>query len=248
MTIQGALAAVQFLTRLPAGRQSSHDPRLAGEAVAWYPLVGGLVGILLALSAWVFDRWLGLPSGLVSVLCVGIWIAVTGALHLDGVADCADAWMGGHDRERMMEILQDTHCGTGAVLALILVVVIKMVAVSVLLEQGAWWALLVTPVVGRTMLVGVLCGFPYVREQGLGRGLRSHLDVPAIKIGVALGAVLLVLVSLPGFFAALAGASAAMLLLYFLLIKPLGGATGDVYGAVVEWTELFTLIGLVMVV
>ena len=132
--------------------------------------------------------------------------------------------------------------------ALILVIVIKMVAVSVLVEQGAWWALVMTPMVGRILLTGALFGFPYVREQGLGQGLREHLDVPAIKIVVAVCTGLLVLVSLPGFFAALIGASVAMGMIYFLLIKPLEGATGDVYGAVVELTELFMLIGLATIV
>ena len=248
MNIHGPMAAIQFLTRLPGGRQLSHDARLAGEAVAWYPVVGILIGLIIALSAWVLDRWLGLPPVLVSALCVGIWIAVTGALHLDGVADCADAWMGGHGRERMMEILQDTHCGTGAVVALILVIVIKMVAVSVLVEQGAWWALVMTPMVGRTILTGALWGFPYAREQGLGQGLRENLNIPTIKIVVAVCTGLLVLVSLPGFFAALVGASVAMGMIYFLLIRPLEGATGDVYGATVELTELFMLIGLAMIV
>jgi cobalamin synthase len=101
--------AVQFLTRIPLGKHVEYQPKLAGAAVAWYGVVGLLMGCVLAISGWVLTDWIHLPSLLVAAIVLIIWVVITGALHLDGVGDCGDAWMGGHTPERMLEIMKDTR-------------------------------------------------------------------------------------------------------------------------------------------
>jgi len=117
------LQAIQFLTRLPLTRQANYTAGLAGAAVSWYAPTGLIIGVLMVLAGWICS--LLLPPFLVSAIVLGVWVAITGALHLDGLGDCGDAWMGGHNPERMLEIMKDTSCGIGAIVAVVLVLLVK---------------------------------------------------------------------------------------------------------------------------
>ena len=105
--------ALQFLTRLPLPGMASIEDRERGYSLLWYPLVGLLIGgLLVMLAAVLSDISLLLRAALV----LTAWVAITGALHLDGLADSADAWMGGlGNRERTLAIMNDPYCGPGAV-------------------------------------------------------------------------------------------------------------------------------------
>lgn len=242
--------AVQFLTRIPLGKDAEYQPELAGAAVAWYGVVGLLIGCVLAISGWVLTDWVHLPSLLVAALVLTIWIVITGALHLDGVGDCGDAWMGGHTPERMLEIMKDTSCGIGAIVSVALVLLVKLSALAILLGEEDWYLLLFAPVMARVILTLVLVylpcfQLPYLRSNGLATQLHSNLES---KVIVTTGLVLsfgLILLWFQGFIAALIASAVGYLLIYRSLIKPLKGTTGDIYGTLVEVTEAAVLIGLV---
>jgi adenosylcobinamide-GDP ribazoletransferase len=237
--------AVQFLTRIALGKHSEYQPELAGAAVAWYGVVGLFIGCVLAISGWLLSDWIHLPSLLVAALVLIIWVVITGALHLDGVGDCGDAWMGGHTPERMLEIMKDTSCGIGAIVSVALVLLVKFSALALLLDEEDWYLLLFAPVMARVILTLVLLYLPYLRSNGLATQLHSYLDNKAI---ITTGLVLcfgLGLIWFQGFIAALIASVVAYLLIYRSLIKPLKGTTGDIYGTVVEVTEAAVLIGLV---
>jgi adenosylcobinamide-GDP ribazoletransferase len=237
--------AVQFLTRIALGKHSEYKPEMAGAAVAWYGVVGLLIGCVLAISGWILTDWIHLPSLLVAALVLTIWVVITGALHLDGVGDCGDAWMGSHTPERMLEIMKDTSCGIGAIVSVALVLLVKFSALVLLLDGEDWYLLLFAPVMARVVLTLVLLYVPYVRSNGLATQLHPHLNAKSIVTAGLLLSFVLLLFWFQGFITALIVSAMSYLLIHRSLIKPLKGITGDIYGTVVEVTEAAVLIGLV---
>jgi adenosylcobinamide-GDP ribazoletransferase len=237
--------SVQFLTRIPLGTHSQYEPDLAAAAVAWYGVVGLLISSVLAISGWVLTDWIHLPSVLVAALVLTIWVVITGGLHLDGVGDCGDALMGGHTPERMLEIMKDTNCGIGAIVFVVLILLVKLSALMILLEQESWYLLLFAPVMARVVLTLVLLYLPYLRSNGLATQLHPHLNAKEIITAGLLLSLSLILIWFQGFMIALIASGVGYLLIYLSLIKPLKGTTGDIYGTVVEVTEAAVLIGLV---
>jgi len=233
--------AVQFLTRFPVGN-IENDPELAGKSVPWFPLVGLLIGVTLSLFAWCLVEVLAMPSLLAASLIVFLWVVVTGALHLDGLADCADAWMGSHSRERMLEIMQDTHTGVGAIVMLLLILLIKVSAVDVLLQYKMWEVLILTPILGRISMALVLVSFPYVRPDGLGDAMKSNILSQYVLIPVGVLSLVLVLFDFTLLLVAGIATLVAISLIYWQIMRKIGGATGDVFGATVEITEAVFLV------
>ncbi len=237
---QPFLIALQFLTRLPVRLRGTPDARLVGRSLLYYPFVGLILGSLLAGLSWI----LGDVSGLLrAALLLAVWVLLTGALHLDGLADSADAWVGGlGDRERTLAIMRDPYCGPAAVVTLIIVLLIKFSSLEQLATTGNTVALVLAPVFGRIALVALFLTTPYVRPGGLGADLAQHFPrrgCAAILL-LALIAILLIAGS-QGFWTMLVVAG-VMLLLRSLMIQRIGGMTGDTAGAVVTLTEATALI------
>ncbi len=239
------LFALRFLTRLPAGRHRDFNVDEAAGSVPWFGFVGMIIGVLVCATAWLMVMLLHLPALLSAAISVAIWVGLSGALHLDGLADCADACMGGYDRERMLEIMKDSSCGVAAVVAIALVLLLKTAALTELISQQRCMLLLLPPVLGRVMMVGVLLFVPYLRSEGLGSAMKSGANVKVSLSGVAIVLCLLFVIEPPAAMVALFAAVVATLILLKIVAKPLGGATGDVYGAVCEVSETAVLIGLV---
>ena len=129
--MQSFLIALQFLTSLPVRLDRMPEPQAVGRSLLYYPLVGLLLGAMLWLVGAVFEN-ASVP--LLAALLLTVWVALTGALHLDGLADSADAWLGGFgDRERTLTIMKDPRSGPTAVVVLILLLLLKFVALWVLL-------------------------------------------------------------------------------------------------------------------
>lgn len=240
------LYAVKFLTRLPVGKTLAAETALSGDTLPWYAPVGMVIGILMAATAWLLWQWIELPPLIVGVAVLITWVGITGALHLDGLADCADAWMGGHTPERMLEIMKDTSCGVGAIVAVVLLLLVKLSALSVLLEQGGWILLVFPPVIARITVSIVISSTSYIRSGGIGGSLQSSLSTKAIGLSGLVMSLVLCMVSLSSFIVAVVASAAAFLVIYYYFIKPLKGATGDIYGALIETVESFVLVGLVV--
>ncbi len=234
---QDFLAALQFLTRIPVKAEFSGAERPANTAL-FYPVVGALIGAILALAALI------LPGSPVSAaIILTLWVLITGALHLDGLADSADAWLGGFgDRERTLAIMKDSAIGVGGLVAVVLVLLLKFSALQNLLakDTGIAAALLISPALARAACLGLLLTTPYVRERGLGNGLVDRIDDNAAWgiIIVAFGSYLLA----AGFWAGMVVVGGAMLLRR-LMMQRIGGATGDTLGATIEIIEAIALTG-----
>ncbi|CAB5650616.1 adenosylcobinamide-GDP ribazoletransferase [Pseudomonas plecoglossicida] len=232
--------ALQFLSSLPVSLPGMPAPREVGRSLLCYPLVGLLFGLLLWLASYLLQ---GTPAPLHAALLLTLWVLLSGALHLDGLADSADAWLGGFgDRERTLLIMKDPRSGPIAVVTLVLVLLLKFCALWVLVEQGIGAQLLLAPLIGRAAMLGLFLSTPYVRQGGLGQALAEHL--PRHAAGwVLLGCVLFCLV-LGGWIVVLALAVFAWL--RHLMCRRLGGTTGDTAGAMLELLELAVVLGLAL--
>lgn len=236
--------ALQFLSSLPVRLSGMPEPREMGRSLLCYPLVGLLFGLLLWLASHLLQ---GAPAPLHAALLSTLWVLLSGALHLDGLADSADAWLGGFgDRERTLKIMKDPRSGPIAVVTLVLVLLLKFCALWVLVERGAGALLVLAPVVGRAAMLGLFLGTPYVRPGGLGQALAEHLPHQAAG-WVLLGSLLLCLL-LGGWSAIwpMALALGVFLWLRRLMCQRLGGTTGDTAGAMLELLELTVVLGLAL--
>jgi adenosylcobinamide-GDP ribazoletransferase len=234
------LIALQFLTLLPIELRPQPEAQESGRSLLYYPLVGLLIGLLLAACAGLLD---GLSGPLSAALLLTLWVAASGGLHLDGLADSADAWLGGlGDRERTLAIMHDPRSGPLAIVVLVLLLLLKFAALESLLSQRAAMLLIASPLLGRTALVALFLTTPYVRPGGLGSLLARHLSH-----GASLGVILLVAITLIVWLGATGltlclASSAAFLLLRRLMLRRLGGTTGDTAGALLEITETLALV------
>ncbi|MBC3468224.1 adenosylcobinamide-GDP ribazoletransferase [Pseudomonas sp. RW10S2] len=236
--------ALQFLSSLPVSLPGMPEPRQMGRSLLFYPAVGLLFGLLL----WAASALLqGAAAPLQAALLLTLWVLLSGALHLDGLADSADAWLGGFgDRERTLQIMKDPRSGPIAVVTLVLVLLLKFCALWVLVERGAGAWLVLAPVVGRAAMLGLFLCTPYVRAGGLGSALAEHLPRRAagwVLLGSALSCLVL------GGWLGLWLLLVAALVFAFLrrqMCRRLGGTTGDTAGALLELLELTVVLGLAL--
>jgi len=232
------LVAVQFLTRVPVPRFAPPSAEDVGRSVLFYPLVGVLIGLALAGTAWLTRVAI---TDLRAALVLGVWVLLTGALHLDGLADTADAWVGGFgDRERTLAIMKDPYTGPVGVAVLVLVLLIKFAAIKGSLIHGKLAALVLTPMIGRTVVPVLLLTTPYVRPRGLGAALVDHLPRRASSV-VSVFAVALSLSVDPRLLWTLVATGSAFVGLRLWMMQRIGGTTGDTAGALIELTETVTL-------
>ncbi|MCE5976127.1 adenosylcobinamide-GDP ribazoletransferase [Pseudomonas sp. JR33AA] len=232
--------ALQFLSSLPVSLPGMPAPREVGRSLLYYPLVGLLFGLLLWSASHLLQ---GTPSPLHAALLLTLWVLLSGALHLDGLADSADAWLGGFgDRERTLRIMKDPRSGPIAVVTLVLVLLLKFCALWVLVGQGIGAQLLLAPLIGRAAMLGLFLGTPYVRPGGLGQALAEHM--PRRAAGWVLLVCVLFSLFLGGWTVLLALAVFAWL--RHLMCRRLGGTTGDTAGALLELLELAVVLGLAL--
>ncbi|QXI02180.1 adenosylcobinamide-GDP ribazoletransferase [Pseudomonas monsensis] len=237
--------ALQFLSSLPIRLPGMPQPEQLGRSLLCYPLVGLLFGVML----WGLNLALaGAPLLLHAALLLTVWVLLSGALHLDGLADSADAWLGGFgDRERTLTIMKDPRSGPIAVVTLVLVLLLKFAALLALIEQQQGVLLLIVPMLGRAALLGLFLTTPYVRAGGLGQALADHL--PRRAGWWVLGASMLGSLLIAGVEAvvALVVAFGMFVWLRQVMMRRLGGTTGDTAGALLELLEMAVLVGLALV-
>ncbi|SDU53271.1 adenosylcobinamide-GDP ribazoletransferase [Pseudomonas mandelii] len=237
--------ALQFLSSLPIRLPGMPAPQELGRSLLFYPLVGLLFGALLWALNWLL---LGTPLLLHAALLLSVWVLLSGALHLDGLADSADAWLGGFgDRERTLTIMKDPRSGPIAVVTLVLVLLLKFAALLALIEQQHSLFLMIVPLIGRSAMLGLFLTTPYVRAGGLGQALADHLPRLAGKRVLAVSALACVLIA--GFSGAWALVLAGGMFVWLrqVILRRLGGTTGDTAGAMLELLEMVVLVGWALV-
>ena len=230
--MKGLIVAIQFLTRLPTPRLTVSSVEFAAS-MRWFPAVGLIIGAIVAIGGWAgaqIDPWTGALAALL------LWVAVTGALHLDGLGDIADASGAAHkDRERLLAVLGDPHAGSFAVVAITLQLLAKLILLHGLIDAKAFAAIALAPFAAR---IGPLVWSRWLPDLHSGLGSKFRGVVRPVDFGI--WAVLL---------AALAFASPSLLATPLALIlwgwwlrRRISGISGDGHGAGIEITESLLLL------
>jgi adenosylcobinamide-GDP ribazoletransferase len=233
-------AAVAFLTRLPLGRRLELDGDDVARAGALFPLAGAAVG---AAVGGVAAALAGAMTPLLAAsLAVGIGVLLTGALHLDGLGDAADA-LAGRTRREALEIMRDPRLGSYGTVAIVLDLLVKVAALAALAAHGrVLAAAVVAGCVSRASPVVLAALLPYARAGG-GAGASLTTASPRRAAFAVAVAAAVVVVCARGDGVVLAGVALAVTaVLGFGWQRRLGGVTGDTLGAAVELTELAVLV------
>lgn len=231
-------AAVSFLTRLPLGRFVSFEAVDVARSAAWFPLVGLLIGAIYAGAAFLLRG--RLPMALAAVILIALDALLTGALHFDGLADTADGFGGGKDRDDVLRIMRDHAIGSYGGTALVLLVVFKVAAYAALLGGDRWLAALVlTPAVGRWSILLLTAALPYARK--------TSSVVQDMREGAAVWGTLIMAAAIAASrlwcAGAAAGAAIAVSACFGLYChRKIGGITGDTLGANVQLCECAALV------
>lgn len=238
MSLRGLAVALRFLTRFPAPSAEGEGRRDFSGAQAWFPFVGGLIGVAVALGLGTgifYGPWFG------ALAALAIWAGVTGALHLDGLGDVADGLGAAHiSRERFLEVVRDPRAGNFAIVAIALVLIAKLVLLAAINPAASFLAVVLVPVWAR-WLVLVLAKFVPPAGDGLGARFAAAVDRRMIAVWAA-GLTVVSVVVAPALLGALVLAPFAVL--YWR--RRLGFITGDCHGASIEVMEALLLAALVM--
>lgn len=241
--LQPFLVALQFLTRIPVSATIAPNTRASGRSILYYPLVGLILGLVLAgLNTLLVDTSATLRAALV----LAAWVLLTGALHLDGLADSADAWVGGiGSRQRTLAIMKDPYCGPAAVVTLVVVLLIKFAALHSL-DPGRWLALVLIPMLSRALVPALFLTTPYVRRNGVGSAIAEQLPrTAAATVTVLTAAATLLVAGVTGLWLLLT-LIGTFILLRAVMLQRLGGTTGDTAGAAIELSEIALLVMLAL--
>jgi len=259
------LMAVSLLTRIPVAHYlpEQWDDKTLGLSALWYPVVGAVIAIFFGML--IFFLPVATSSWVMAILLVFTWVLITGALHLDGLADCADAIYAAHSipvvdlnqeqasgfasnarKERMLIVLKDPASGVMAVVSLVMALLLKTIFIASLVSiapEKILVVLFLVLVIARTMALLFVVTTPYAGSLGLGKILAIHTPKRiAFLMTASVGGIALLLLSMSMFVVLLA----VLFVLFFLWrcfwLSALGGFVGDAIGALIEISEVLMLI------
>ncbi len=239
-------AAVSFLTILRIPHTWCGDERAIARSLTWFPLVGMLIGaFMVALDLFLCTLF---PGSLVpSALVVIAMISISGGLHLDGVADSADAFMSSRGKERMLEIMKDSRVGPMGSLTITALLLVKFSALASLPNEWRSSVIFLMPLAGRVALVVKTISLPYARSTG-GLATLTHSDskpwqgVVAVILLTVAG---LLVTGINGLWITLACLTTTYLFGRYCMAK-IGGLTGDTLGTACELVEIIPAMTLLI--
>jgi adenosylcobinamide-GDP ribazoletransferase len=245
MMIRPLLAAIQFLTVIPFPKSFTGGEKELEKCMPFFPVVGLLIGIIIA----AFDHVMGfmLPLLPASVMTAIAMTAISGGLHMDGLADTADGFFSARPRERVLEIMRDSRTGVMGVLAVVFVILLKVSVLISLFPPLRPGIIVLMPLAGRCSFVVMMTALPYVRREG---GLATAFGVGKSWLNVLwTSAFLLAAGWLAGCWMGLAASFSALLMAALFSVycfRKIGGYTGDTLGAGCELTEIIPAIAAVV--
>ncbi|MBM7614414.1 adenosylcobinamide-GDP ribazoletransferase [Alkaliphilus hydrothermalis] len=235
------IGILQFLTRISVVKALPFNEEFE-KGVVYFPLVGLVLGILLVAFNYILSFLL--PPSIGVILTVTLYIFLTGGLHLDGLGDSFDGLYSNRPRERVLEIMKDSRLGTNALLAILMILLIKIVGLQSLGEHQLNIALILMPVMGRQALVLGSYHAVYARKEGMGNIFIGKVTTEQLMITLLI-TILISMISIK-----------SLLFLTLLLgfahwykkhtTRIIGGMTGDTLGALCELTEAIYLLFLII--
>ena len=242
------LAALSFLTITPLPLRREINPEEVGRSIAYFPVVGLIIGLILAGLNWLLSLFL--PSAVVNGLLIVALVVLSGALHLDGFVDTCDGVAGHKTVEDRWRVMRDSRAGAFGIIGVFLLLLIKYVSLSSVPQGLMMMTLVLMPVVSRWAMVFAIFAYPYARLAGLGRAFKQGASwqmftiATVITLAVAIGLSRLANISYYYL-----GGSAIILIIWVIVVAvatylkgKFSGLTGDTYGAINELTEVFLLI------
>lgn len=234
----GFWIALQFLTIIPMPFKKEPKEREIASSLVFFPIVALLIGLLLFLANW------GLGEVFSPVVTAAftllVWVLISGAMHLDGLADSCDG-LAGNTAEKRLEIMKDSHTGAFGVVGISLLLLVKFAAI-VSLSGWEWEALVLAPVFGTWAMVLAITVFPYARKNGVGQAFKQGATI--FKLLIATIITLAAAALLAGWWGVVIMAITCLItvLVGVFFKSRLGGLTGDTYGAIKEVSEAIVLI------
>lgn len=263
--VQACIAAFQFLTRIPIPIEVSFDKPTLHRSLIFFPIVGVVLGFLLSGVATLLSFIA--PPILSAALLLGLWIALTGGLHLDGLMDTADGVFSGRSREKMLEIMKDSRAGSYGVIAALFILLLKFSGLYFLFEQIAehglsisWMLLAIAAATmwSRWWMVISISSWKPARMVGLGQlfngvNLQYVSVMTAASLFIYLMALMIFVITTGGnlyyvWLSLLIPICSAIMgwLIAKWLKRKLGGLTGDTYGAMNEVVEALIIVLVVV--
>ncbi len=241
--------AQSLLTRLPTPHLSNIQAVDMGRSALFYPFIGLLIGLVLYIPLLFFSQSL---LTLLAALTVTLWALITGGLHLDGLADSADGWLGGSTdksgKEKTLNIMKDPLVGSAGVIALVCILLLKFAVLSTIFQQTFHDMLrgssiiIIAPIVGRAMVLLLMLSSENANPNSMANQIVENIPRTSARWVIALCFLMGAYFSLTGIILALI----VFWLVRRLMHQRLGGFTGDTLGATVEITEVAYLVGAVL--
>jgi len=242
------LAALKFLTTIPLPWWREASPVELGRSLVYFPVVGIIIGLILAALNWLLG--LILPSAVVNVLLIASLAVISGALHLDGFADTCDGIAGHKTVEARWQVMRDSRVGGFGIAGVCLLLLIKYVSLNSVPESLLMVTLILMPVISRWAMVYALFAYSYARPSGLGKAFKQEANwqrfslATIITLAVAMG---LTRLANPAYsylagLVIMGGTWVIIMIMSAYLKRKFAGLTGDTYGAISEVAEVSVLI------
>ena len=242
------LAALSFLTIIPLPHRRAPTSEEVGRSIVYFPVVGGIIGLILAGLNWLLGLFL--PSAVVNGLLIVSLVVISGALHLDGLADTCDGIAGYKTVEARWQVMRDSRVGAFGIIGVFLLLLLKYVSLSSVPESWLMATLVLMPVVSRWAMVYAVFTYPYARPEGLGKAFKQETSWQRFAIATVITLVVAIglarLANVTYFYLAgsaiMFGVWVIVVALATYLKRKFSGLTGDTYGAINETAEVGVLI------
>ena len=240
------MTAFQFLTRIHIVKQTQWSEESFGRGVKFFPVVGGIIGLLLAALVYGFQTFGAgkISPHFLAFSVIAFEIILTGGLHYDGLMDTMDGIFSGRSRERMLEIMKDSRVGSFGVMSFCLVILLKYSLLMDMTPEVLPAVCLAAPIGARMAIVIGIILFPYARREGLGIYFRKYSEPYALYVAALFTFLLVLPLGLRSVLCIFTGLGFAFVFAHFVTQK-LGGLTGDVYGAIAELTQAIILFAFI---
>lgn len=243
-----SLDAIQFLTTIPLPRRREVSPEDLARSTGYFPVVGIIIGLILAGLSWLLSLFL--PLAVVNVLLIACLVVISGALHLDGFVDTCDGIAGHKTPEERWQVMRDSRAGSFGIVGVCLLLLVKYISLNNVPETLLMATLVLMPTISRWAMVYAIFAYPYARPSGLGKVFKQGTNWPKFVMATLIALVVAVtLAPWAGLISKLAFGLIIMLAIWIMVLimatylkRKFAGLTGDTYGAVNEVAEVGVLL------
>lgn len=246
------LFALTFLTRIPSPVKVNYNEQLPSQSMMFYPMIGTIIGLLLIILDILFS--LLFTKNIINILLLSSLIYITGGLHLDGFIDTVDGVFSCREKEKILEIMHDSLIGSFGAIAIIVLLFLKFNLFLELSNNVRYPLFLLMPSISRFLAVIAVYKYPLATSSKLGKGFNYYLR----KKELIFVSIYLSLLSLAVYYIFKFNLFIQILIIILsflimscfskVIISKIDGLTGDVYGAIIEITEVTVLLSYLVVV